>query len=661
MVLEDKETYLRRLLDYKEAPLDSSDGLLTDARSPLHLFDRHIPDHLLLKRVTIVPSLTSDIANVTDVYYDDIAALPLGQLAWSWLRVKPKSSSAASIVEAREIGLGLYCSGIATRVLVNPDQPDKRSLMNWYTCKSLRAPGGFRGSFVVEDSVLSFIDIAEKKDTESPLEEVVRGHHPDLEKHCKYMITAQFFLSMWAVTVGRHGSDSGDAFPWSLDSQCSKKHIPDSPLEDNLWKLPISWDTIRPSILRRSDRLMEEGSIAWTRVPVPGNITPLPHMNRFKEGYTPVSQDYVQRAWANAVNLDCTFIIFDCGTAMRVGIRHRATQTLFLSELVDLVTSETPTFGKLFIGLHLAATHDALKRLPLLRNKSNKRSRETEQYHLPYKRRRTLENQEKAELKTQLHVQNSEVIAVYFRYGHDSPAPILLFSNPNDVPRPVYHPKDYVKLLLDERLGAGATGEALAAFIEPDASCKSPKYTDLVVKMATDPGRMRRLFHEFKIYTHLEAAGVQGIPRSLGFWTDTSRNVSALVLTNAGRPLGYLLDENKRVSLTPKQVTSLTQTLAGIHKAGVLHRDLRSWNILVDRFDRVIITDFDCSTLKGSEEEYRLETERLEKFTSGGFVDHDSIIGHDESAEDETSESDEESAENNGSKSSSSQSSHSDD
>ncbi len=98
------------------------------------------------------------------------------------------------------------------------------------------------------------------------------------------------------------------------------------------------------------------------------------------------------------MHLDCTFIIFDCGTALRVGIRHRATQTLFLSELVDLVTSETPTSGKLFAGLHLAATHDALKRLPLLKNGSNKRARETEQYHLPYKRRRTIKSQENAEV-----------------------------------------------------------------------------------------------------------------------------------------------------------------------------------------------------------------------------------------------------------------------
>ncbi|KAF8909227.1 hypothetical protein CPB85DRAFT_1562553 [Mucidula mucida] len=632
----EKEKYLRKLLDYKESPLDSRYELPTDARSPLHLFDRHIPDHLLLKRVTIVPSLASDIADVTDVYYDDIAALPIGQLAWSLWGVKPKSSSAASIVESRVLGLGLYCSGLATRVLVHPDQPDKRSLLNWYICRALRAPRGFRDPFVVEDTALSFNDIEEKKNTGSPSEEVASGHHPDLTKHCKYMITAQFFSPCGQSLLEDMDAIAGMPFPWSLDSECSKKHIPgapgrrppDSPLEDNLWKLPLSWDTIRPPILRRSDRLMEEGSIAWTRVPVPGNITPLPHMNRFTEGYTPVSQDYVQRAWANAVHLDCTFIIFDCGTALRVGIRHRATQTLFLSELVDLVTSETPTSGKLFAGLHLAATHDALKRLPLLKNGSNKRARETEQYHLPYKRRRTIKSQENAEVKTQQHVQKSEVIALYFRHGHDSPAPVLLSSDPLEVPRPIYRPKDYIKLLLDERLGAGATGVVLAAFIEPDASSRSPKYTDLVSN----------------IYEHLEAAGVQGIPRFLDFWADPCGNVAALVLTNAGRPLGDLLDENKHVSLTPKQIASLTETLANIHKAGVLHRDIRSWNILVDRFDRVFITDFDCSTLKGSEAEYRLEAERLKKFTSGGFVDHDPIIGRDESFGDESSQSDGEGA-----------------
>ncbi|KAF9038305.1 hypothetical protein BDZ89DRAFT_1157159 [Hymenopellis radicata] len=644
MALEDSQTYLRRLLEFKESPLSITPSLPTESesQSPLQLLDRHIPDHLLLKRITIVPSLASDIANVTDAYYDDIAALSAEKL--EWIVCKPKKSEAGPMAVARGDGLGMVCSSIATSVVVNPGQPGNDFLMMWDARREMRPPYNDHLPFVVENSTLLFNDIDHDPDMLEPLSEATRETMVNLRDHSRYLVTGLFFSLQGRSLLEDMSALVQDEFPWSLNSKCSKPHIPGAPggrppdvdAEDSLWNLPLSSDTLRPSSLRRSTRLTEAGDVAWTRVPVSGDITPIPHLNVFDKTYKPMARDYIQRAWANAVRVDSSVIIFDCGTALRVGIRHRATQTLFLTELLDLATSENPTFGKFYTGLHLAAAHDSLKRLPLKMNR--KRPRDGDEYHLPVKRRKTSNHQNGAEMKAQLHLRNSNIIAAYFRHRqHDSPAPILLFSDERGTPGSAYRPKDYVKLVLDERLGAGATGEALTALIQPDASSRSPKYSPLVFKMATDAERIERLIHESKIYTQLEAAGVEGIPRSLGIWQDSQRNICALILTNAGHPLGDRLDEEQKVTLTPMQAASLRETLKSIHKAGVLHRDLRSWNMLVDGFDRVFITDFDRSSLNASATEYRFEVERLEKFLSGGYVDRDPIIGYDEKSEGEAS------------------------
>ncbi len=107
MSLEDKAVYLQKLLDFKESPLSTTYPLPTETLSPLYLFDRHIPDHLILKQISIVPSLASDIVNVTNTYLNNISALSVEKLAW--MNHRPKSFEAHAIAEAHGYGLGMVC------------------------------------------------------------------------------------------------------------------------------------------------------------------------------------------------------------------------------------------------------------------------------------------------------------------------------------------------------------------------------------------------------------------------------------------------------------------------------------------------------------------------------------------------------------------------
>jgi hypothetical protein len=51
------------------------------------------------------------------------------------------------------------------------------------------------------------------------------------------------------------------------------------------------------------------------------------------------------------------------GSFEYIGVRHRATQTLYLSDLIKTHTCRDPGYGKLHIGLYIAALEDAEDRV----------------------------------------------------------------------------------------------------------------------------------------------------------------------------------------------------------------------------------------------------------------------------------------------------------
>lgn len=61
---------------------------------------------------------------------------------------------------------------------------------------------------------------------------------------------------------------------------------------------------------------------------------------------------------------DVTFIVFNCGRSERIGIRHRETQTLYLSDLIDPTCMKG--YGQIHLGLLIAALKDRLDKLNLV-------------------------------------------------------------------------------------------------------------------------------------------------------------------------------------------------------------------------------------------------------------------------------------------------------
>ncbi|KAJ3999832.1 hypothetical protein F5050DRAFT_815410 [Lentinula boryana] len=65
------------------------------------------------------------------------------------------------------------------------------------------------------------------------------------------------------------------------------------------------------------------------------------------------------QAWARAVDLDATFIILHRGTTEMICIRHRESQTLFVSEIID---TSVHYYGKLQTAIYAAIVKDQAQR-----------------------------------------------------------------------------------------------------------------------------------------------------------------------------------------------------------------------------------------------------------------------------------------------------------
>ncbi|KAF9040202.1 hypothetical protein BDZ89DRAFT_1060616 [Hymenopellis radicata] len=365
-----------------------------------------------------------------------------------------------------------------------------------------------------------------------------------------------------------------------------------------------------------------------------------------------LAAELIQRAWIKAVRFDVSVIVFDCGNFLRIGIRQRETQTLFLSSLID-VGDPASKYGRLMLGLHLCILHDVLARLPHSQpsadNESEsapssttslKRSADHLPQESPPKRGRTTEpGAERSRrpsitsrssrlqdritpakstrsdkknfpsdlrIRTRGYFESHPVLALYLRFhNYNSPTPEVLLS-PDHPRSKIYKAATCVPLILTSKLGHGATGQAYTAILGP-GSLVPP--------------------HEYDVYCHLQSAGVLGIPYIFGYYQDNLRGMGALVMHDVGNPLGRRMDSNKKIKLSANERASLKKILKAIHAKGVLHRDLRSWNMMCNQHGEVSIIDFDRASLKASKEEFSQETVLLARFLKGEFVDRDSVIG----------------------------------
>ncbi|KAF9018780.1 hypothetical protein BDZ89DRAFT_1139757 [Hymenopellis radicata] len=324
----------------------------------------------------------------------------------------------------------------------------------------------------------------------------------------------------------------GMKFPWRLDCQYSGASRPRSPPPD-------------------------ASDVPWT---LPKDIGVLARSRDEGVEYTPTCEDYIQKAWVTAVKVDATFVVFDCGNYIRIGIRHRERQTLFLSSLIDIRSCKGPAYGGLWTAFHVFAIADAVQRVPLIENSllAKRKSTFDEPTGRPSKRLKADDgaaDMSSIDKTMAAYMDTFPVLAIFFRFDHlDSPAPLLLFK-PDAEHISRYGPTEYLKIIAYKRLGAGAVGDVYQAVIDPGNTSNTPKassktskkkvakesekdltHRPFVLKIAPTDARARRLQHEVHMYRHLHDAGVSGIPSLLSFREALNTDLRVLMLSDAGHP-----------------------------------------------------------------------------------------------------------------------------
>jgi len=113
----------------------------------------------------------------------------------------------------------------------------------------------------------------------------------------------------------------------------------------------------------------------------------------------------------------------------------------------------------------------------------------------------------------------------------------------------------------------------------------------VAVKLAFDSQQRDMLRTEYETYRRLRSKHVlRGLTTTLGFFHDTDDDLCALVMLYAG---DSLLDQPECI-LSVSDCRSALSTLESIHRAGILHGDIRPENILVSD-SGVTIVDFSHS------------------------------------------------------------------
>ncbi|KAF7309353.1 Protein kinase domain-containing protein [Mycena indigotica] len=636
---------------------------ISTPKLPTHAFyNKHIDKQLILKRILPLDSLADDISqlvsNALAVALENTSCDQLPTEAFtSYLEATSyvKPPTAENIAELYEDGIARACDNIVTRLLI----PKLRQwLPNVHWRRRLIPPpesnSGIydnanlfllsrEGMVALPDGHRELIDSSLYEDLQRVATSVPgmgswifmnHSEHSDslLAELDKFYLDDEFPYELCGTTGLENASSSPQPYdallaPWTLPSGLGAPPVSSSKrkLRSRVQKIPPS-RSITPSARRRSETTSRE------EVPL-------------------TAAALLQLSWARAVETDSTLIIINCGDHERVCVRHRATQTLFMSPMFNITTCKDPGYLKLHVGIHLALIKDAIARSkppPKIisppaepRRSPRKRSRpdteETTSRPLAKRHKATLDPV-KTNMSTMSLASGRNMLLLHIRYDvYHSPAPAsFIRAGPclthkskwkdGRIPaiKRAYRHDEYFEIILGRKLGDGATGTVHTAIAR--VSSKNGEIIlqdDLVVKLTFKRQDQARLRHEYAVYSRLAEHGVMGVPQIYGLFEDLEGGAIALVMNNCGQNL-YALRPDKtkfRISVTPAQQDRFKEILSSIHRAGVRHYDIRDANLVLNGKGEAFIIDFDRGRFNPSEGKKEREMDILQELMNG--IPHD--------------------------------------
>ncbi|KAF9017610.1 hypothetical protein BDZ89DRAFT_1074706 [Hymenopellis radicata] len=605
-------------------------------------YDHHVDSQLILQRVELLPNLLVDFAAAANTrvadFLDSGKAVPHGA-------IYPPQNYIGEIITAGNIGtlraeVSDTMLSATSMLMFHPNHPTLFPVVIPHFDLSLTREPFFDQCFSVR---LIETDSLSAKEAFEVLEEAQKEVLASTLENGGNIINFETFSPAGEVLLNGMDALCGLPFDWPVCGTRGHMLIaasfsPPEDSQDPLWNTPAdapiappSEDMTGQSRARRSPRNSKakpsrDYGVIWP---------PASMENSDRNDDVSVSR-YIVRAWARAVKDDATLLVFDCGNLLRFGIRDRARQTLFISPVVDLRRIDPP-FGTLMLGALICGTDDAVKRSKQISRddsgKSKKRSRspdgenEEGRSKLRVTDSNILKGTGTMSMKSEelsSSVLSRSAMLLYFGNGiHHSLSPTFLLRQSRKL-KSSYAPSDCITVHAHKKVGFGAAGEVFRATIRIERRNAKPIVSSVPAILKISVGEnVSSLRHEHKVYTHLLQSGhISGIPECFGLFEGVDCNVSLLLLSDCGAPLASRSGTyNPCVKVSDEERIQFLRILEKIHDRGVLHGDIRSWNLLLDNESHANIIDFDRARLMASELHRKREKKTLIMLLKGHNVD----------------------------------------
>ncbi|RDB15897.1 MAP kinase kinase MKK1/SSP32 [Hypsizygus marmoreus] len=705
-------TEIQLLFDYRPPALSTRAEWSSHPQvSPFWFYDRHLDEKLNLLHVKPMPTLPKDLAALVD---DGILAMrlrgfPLPEVSSTSVFTPeayrrgffPRVTDATSVGRFYDNTIANSCESVASVLAIHPHTSEWLPALMWAkTDGEWRPPSSWDEDFSIRirfepetdellmpnglPELLGHRTLQNLKDLARRFPELATCEIGVVSTETEFILrdmdrlTAGGFKPIFCGTVGTLPSISVYtpppdplSIPWTtrkplsaVVSRATKRKslkihssVDDSPPRRSLRLHKLLQNAVRQHQPTTRTRVPTQTS---SQLPSPNNSAV--RINRRSDITPPVRHathrsqqtDFlVQHTWVRAVCSDTTIILFHCGNFERIGIRHRNSQTLYLSDLIDVVHDTDPARGKLHVGLYMAAYLDTMDRFiqlkeleshpqpppkvlvpkippaPLGRLANKKSTTTKKRNRAAFEADISTDDVESessiifreaglrnlALIQLRYGVFNSVSPASFLRVGR-SLAPVIGPIRPPRVRRK-YSTREHFTLLLHSTIGRGATGHVHNASLELTTSGGKELAHEVVVKLAFTPEQQERLEHEYSIYRHLASSGVHGIIVDVfGLFRDIEGDTMAIVMSHGAPNGSSLLDTYTAIYDDPSSAAFLA-AMKVIHDAGVCHNDVRPPNLLLDDKGKITILDFDRADLMSSEEQREREMGTLTDLLDG--------------------------------------------
>ncbi|TFK63612.1 hypothetical protein BDN72DRAFT_902258 [Pluteus cervinus] len=551
--------------------------------SPFMIYDRHVNDGQRLKYVASLPSLVDDITRTVD---DRLAELKTTETGLLPLRHATRADFLAlvkgrtddedeedeemttSFLKMRiRYRLSFACLPLVSSWAIHPRAPKYYSALQFYAPNRAEIPPATADS-PCEGYKIRFVPRGDvHADVLNSVDDTVKGVMADW--YNRDLLTCIFLpVSLDSEKLVQNLdqlSNKGDTlpsprcatqgFPLSLHHFCVSDDAKTTP-----WALPLA---------NREAGVCADNSDSGDREPsTAGGIVHPRHLDsltpsKFQQMKDPTPEGLAHHVWRLAVQNDTTVIVINCGNYERIGIRHRASQTLYLSDMVDLTK---PGYGKFYLGVLMSAVDDMLTRYQAFRNqrtaaRPTKRSRSPVQKNSEVRRskrqklnallersrdRLPLNKRDSKMLWNEMTKRpllllrfsggglNSSVPACCIRTGGSlSPHVQDTIDYSSATFRQSYQPSEYCLLTLNWENSNGITGQVFTGHLQVTLPNGRKLLRNVVAKVAYFRHTRERVRAEYQIYQRLWNHKVKRIPEIYGLFEDVDNLATMLVMERA--------------------------------------------------------------------------------------------------------------------------------